>query len=269
MTVSSSSLRNKLLWTAAALVLIPGLLAGWLADRSARTSLQEVIGRQLAREAAHTAERISAQLRAEHRALESVARQDLMRELRVADLDKRIAQALVALRTARPERLDYVALDPAREVVAATRASLLGPAPEWVQRALDQPAARPERADQHFALAIRARVPDPDGGEPLGWLVGRLDWQIVEGVMGALKRDLAQQNIDAQIAVVDAAGTRAGERRRSPPCPRGTCWARKPAGASIRRAGSSPAGRRCPPTRRPGAWSWSSPSGTPWRRPAH
>ena len=208
MTLSPSSLRNKLLWTAAALVLVPGLLIGWLADRSARASLQTVIGRQLAREASHTAERISALLDAERRTLESFARQDWMRELRVADLDKRIAQALTTLRSGRPERLDYVALDTSQEVVAASHATLLGPAPDWVQRALTATSPVPERlgAGPQHALAIRAAVPDPDGGTSLGWLVGRLDWRLVEGVAQELRRDLADRGIEAQVVVVDATG---------------------------------------------------------------
>ena len=91
-------------------------------------------------------------------------------------------RALTTLRSGRPERLDYVALDDSREVVAASHASLLGPAPDWVQRALTASAPVPERlgpGPQH-ALAIRAPVPDPDGGTSLGWLVGRLDWRLVE-----------------------------------------------------------------------------------------
>jgi Tfp pilus assembly protein PilN len=83
---------------AAALVLVPGVLLVWIAERSGRESLQRVIGRQLAREAGHTADRLASVIRVERETLASFARQDLMREVRVADIDKRVSMALETLR---------------------------------------------------------------------------------------------------------------------------------------------------------------------------
>ena len=94
MKLSSLSIRNKLLIFAAALVLVPGVFFGLIAEKSGRDSLQSVIGHQLAREAGHTADRLAAALRTERETLGNFARQDLMREIRVADIDKRISQAL-------------------------------------------------------------------------------------------------------------------------------------------------------------------------------
>ena len=47
----SLSLRNKLLLFAGALVLVPGFLLALIAERSGRDSLEQIIGRQLARDA--------------------------------------------------------------------------------------------------------------------------------------------------------------------------------------------------------------------------
>jgi len=91
------TLRNKLLSFAAALVLAPGLVLVMIAERSGRESLQRVIGRQLAREAGHTADRLASLIRTERQTLASFARQDLMREVRVADIDKRVSTALSTL----------------------------------------------------------------------------------------------------------------------------------------------------------------------------
>jgi hypothetical protein len=97
-TLPPRSLRIKLLLFAASLVLVPGVLFGFIALQSGRSSLETVIGRQLAREAGHTADRLTALLGTERQALRSFARQDLMREIQVADIDKRISSALATLR---------------------------------------------------------------------------------------------------------------------------------------------------------------------------
>src|SRR3990172_5596900 len=105
------TLRNKLLLFAAALVLVPGVLLVGIAERSGRESLQRVIGRQLAREAGYTADRFAAVLRTERQTLGNFARQDLMREVRVADIDKRVSLALATLRDGSPIRLAYLVMD--------------------------------------------------------------------------------------------------------------------------------------------------------------
>ena len=130
------SLRNKLLLFAALLVLVPGMLLILIAERSGRDSLERVIGRQLAREAGHTAERLSVLIRTEREALANFANQDLMREIRVADIDKRVSMALVTLRDGSPIRLDYLVVDAEGRVVASTDPARLGPFSKsgWRQR---------------------------------------------------------------------------------------------------------------------------------------
>ena len=59
MSLPTTSLRNKLLVFSSLLVLIPGVILGVLSERNGRSSLLLVIGRQLAREARHTADRLS------------------------------------------------------------------------------------------------------------------------------------------------------------------------------------------------------------------
>ena len=109
--VAPRSLRTRLLLFTTFLVLVPGILLALIAERSGSTSLQQIIGGQLAREAGHTADRLSSVVRGERDTLVSFAQQDLMREIRVADIDKRISVALATLRDGGAARLEYLVLD--------------------------------------------------------------------------------------------------------------------------------------------------------------
>jgi signal transduction histidine kinase len=221
----SSSLRRKLLLLAALLVVVPGLALTVLAERSARKSLEEVIGRQLAREAGHTADRLSALLRAESGTLRSFARQDLMRDIRVSDVDKRVALALATLREGSPLRLDYLVALAGGEVVAASRADLVGPSPEWLAASgvrpgadglVTGPLAIPDR--RATGLLLTAAIPDPDDpNRLLGTLVGLLDWTRATALTEDVRRDLAGQGIAADVLVSLADGTVIGGARSGDP----------------------------------------------------
>ena len=103
-SVPRLTLRNKLLGFAFALVVLPGALLGWLAVRNASAALETQVGRALAREASHTADHLGSVLLAERQTLEAFARQDLMRDVRVGDVDKRVSMALAALRSQRDRK---------------------------------------------------------------------------------------------------------------------------------------------------------------------
>jgi len=205
MTLPPLSLRGKLFVFAALLVLAPGLLLGVLADRSARDSLQRVIGRQLESEARHTADRLSVLLRSERSTLQSFAHQDLMREVRVADLDKRIAQALSTLRDGSPVRLDYVVVDARGRPVAASSPERLRDTESASSLArVGTEYTRPMRLGAATTLAIATPIPDPDGGaEALGSLVGLLDWSHLTRVLEGVREDLASRDIVASLRIVD------------------------------------------------------------------
>jgi hypothetical protein len=204
-SLPARSLRYKLLLFAALVVLGPGVLLAVIAERSASDALEQVIGRQLAREADHTADRLSSLLRGERQALASFARQDLMREVRVADIDKRISRALATFRAGSPVRLGYLVVDREGRVVASSEPDLIGPLPAWADPAwaaadgeerLLGPLVRPGRGDR--LLVATAPIPDPDGGDPgaarqLGTLVGLLDWERLVALTEAVRSDLATQ----------------------------------------------------------------------------
>jgi signal transduction histidine kinase len=191
-SVTRLSLRNKLLVFAFALVALPGALLGSLATRNASAALEEQVGRSLAREASHTADQLAAMLRVEQLTLEAFARQDLMRDLRVDDVDKRVSMALAALRARRAFAPRYLVVDAAGEIVAASEA-------EALQGSGAQPAPRAgdERAQR---LVMSSPIPDPD--EPsrsLGTLLAIYGWTELAGVARAVERGLVAQGVAATV----------------------------------------------------------------------
>lgn len=212
----SSSLRFKLSLFAALLVLVPGSLFGWIAQHNGNVTLQNLIGRQLAREAQHTRDRLIAILTRERETLESFARQDLMREVRVDDIDKRISVALATLRDGSPVRLDYLVLDRDERVVASSNPKWIGPRPGWLEargpvesrtgRFADPIAARARGAP---GVTLWTPVFDPDlSGEEIGMLVGLYDWSQLVRVIHDVRDDLADQGIRADVIIARHDGTR-------------------------------------------------------------
>jgi signal transduction histidine kinase len=211
-SVPRFSLRNKLFAFAFALVVIPGALLGALATRTASAALESQAGRALAREAVHTAEQLAARLRSERQTLASFARQDLMRDLRVGDVDKRVSQALTTLRAGEGHARSFYALDAAGRVVASSDPRSLGDPPAWL-RALAVDAAHGERtlgpvdAQGATLLVMTAPLPDPDDAvRVLGTLVAALSWDALTAATRAVQRDLAQQGVAAHVLVCDARG---------------------------------------------------------------
>jgi signal transduction histidine kinase len=191
------------------LVLIPGTLLGVIVDTSARRSLQSVIGRQLAQEAGYTADRLATLVRIEREGLRSFARQDVMRDIRVADVDKRISQSLGTLAHGSTTREGYVVLDERGDVVAASDPGWLLSPPAWTVRSPDA-----ENRLEHIQesngewLMIAAPIPDPDHPESrIGTLVGLLDTSLLKRVTESVRERLLQDGITAEVSVVDGDGT--------------------------------------------------------------
>lgn len=201
------SLRNKILLFSALLVLIPGTLLGILAERNGRSSLQSVIGRELAREAGHTAERLSTLIRIEHETLRSFAKQDVMREIHVLDLDKRIARALQTLQSGGPSRIGYIVVNDSNEVIATSDPHLLRSPPAWARPTIFEPAIMGfvPIASDGGGLLIATPILDPDQPtQRLGTLLGKLDWSLLTDVTDAVREELSSQGIAAEIAITNA-----------------------------------------------------------------
>jgi signal transduction histidine kinase len=213
--LTSLSLRSKLFLFSASIVLAPGLLLVVFSERSATASLQRVIGRELAREAGYLADRLASVLREERETLVSFAHQDVMREVRVADVDKRISMALATLRDGDPSRSDYVVLDTGGRVVASSNPQLLGTqgtAAPWIAADTGHPFGPfrdPGGAGTRIAMATP--IPDPDDDlRQLGRLVGLFDWERLSSVTQELRDQLATEGASADVMVYGPDGALLG-----------------------------------------------------------
>lgn len=213
------SLRNKLLFFAAALVLIPGVIYGAITLSSSRAALAQVIGRQLVGEARNGADRLTTALRAEQARLESSATQDVMREIRIADFDKRISSFLVSVQRGCPACVDLFVLDRHDRVVASSN-------PIWIGKTADMTPGDPHeegtitgpfRAASAAGKLVRLTVPVPDPdtrGAPLGRIVALLDWERSTEVVARMRRSLLSLGLNADVLILDARGTVIGGAAR-------------------------------------------------------
>ena len=187
--------------------MVPGAVLGVLAERTGRESLQRLIGRELAREAEHFADRMASSMAVERETLERVARQGVMREIRVLDLDKRIAQALLTLPAGPAARSGYLVVDEAGELIAATDPEWWRVPPDWAvptrSEATTTRVIGP--ANGETALLFSTPIPDPDHADRrLGTLIGIVDWSRLTSMSDAAREVLADQSRPAEIAILDS-----------------------------------------------------------------
>ena len=115
------SLRAKLLLFSTALVIVPGIVFGVIAYVSAHRALENAVGRQLAEVAHDTAAEVTELIARERHNMRSWARQDVMREIVIGDLDKRISRFLTSLKESDIGYVDLLCTDATGRVVAATQ----------------------------------------------------------------------------------------------------------------------------------------------------
>ena len=147
-----------------------------------------------------------------------------MREVRVADIDKRVSMALVTLRDGSPNRLAYLVVDTDAHVVASSdprRVGALGPADlHWAApHATDQllgPVREPGQSTPRIVMTTP--IPDPDDGRRvLGTLVGLFDWEHITAVTSAVRDELAADGVAADVLVCRPDGTVIGGAPSSRP----------------------------------------------------
>jgi len=209
------SLRAKLVLLAAVLVLVPAGVYGVISLSSSRAALTQVIGRQLVEEARSGADRLAHVLRSENERLRALAAQDVMREIRIADLDKRIAGLLVAVQRGCEACAGLAVLDAGGRVVASSH-------PGWMGKSADAlPGGAgaggviegPLRGSGEPAALLRftVPVPDPDRRDAtLGWLMAVMDWDRELSVLANERESLLSVGLDAEVLVLDAHGVMIG-----------------------------------------------------------
>jgi signal transduction histidine kinase len=213
------SLRTKLLLFAAALVLVPGGIYGTITLSQSRAALAQVVGRQLVEEARNAADRLVATLRARREGLESFAAQDVMREIRIHDLDKRISSFLASVKRSCPACVELLVLDRRSEVVASSNPASIGK-PDYATRAAGASTPVIEgpsltgTAGKYVRLSVL--VPDPDTPEAtLGRLVALYDWERETGVIARVRENLLSVGTNADVLILDDRGVVIGGAARS------------------------------------------------------
>ena len=205
------SLRTKLLFFAAALVLIPGGIYGAITLSSSRAALAQVVGQQLVEEARSCADRLTTTLRSERERLESFAVQDVMREIRIADFDKRISSFLASVKRGCPACVDLLVFDRGGRVVASSNPSWIGETEGTTPGSPDagETIKGPFWAAGTAGALIRFTipVPDPDTRQVmLGRLVALFDWKRGTDVTAHVRENLVSVGLDADVLILDAGG---------------------------------------------------------------
>jgi len=214
------SLRTKLLFFATALVLVPGGIYGAITLSSSRAALAQVIGRQLVEEARHSADRLASTFRSERERLASFAAQDVMREVRIADLDKRISSFLISAKLGCPACIDLLVFDRSNRVVASSNPSWIGendrltPGGGVTQETIEGPF----RTTNAVNGLIRLTVPVPDPESPqvqVGRLVALFDCEQEIDALSRLRENLATVSLAADVLILDDRGIVIGAAPRS------------------------------------------------------
>jgi two-component system, NtrC family, sensor histidine kinase HydH len=205
------SLRIKLLFFVTALVLIPGGIYGAITLSSSRAALARVIGRQLVEEARNSADRLATILRSERERLESFAVQDVMREIRINDFDKRISSFLTSAKRGCPACVDLLVLDRNDRVVASSNPAWIGKSEDAMlgsvheEQTIEGPFPASNGADA--LLRFMVPVPDPDARRvTLGRLVALFDWERGTRVVARVRENLLSVGFTVDVLILDVQG---------------------------------------------------------------
>ncbi len=225
MTIRSAILRGFL-----ALVILAVLLSGAMSFYQFRLSLQTEIARNLKNSSAALLDRIDAFFFERLEDLREWHRLELMQDIKVGDVDKRLAHMLDDLRAGHGDV--YSALyctDLRGRIIAASDASLIG---QWrppgavllsESRSGTSPVVleRYQLAAGHplEQLTMRITIPDVFSGGDLGYLYAVLNWNevrrfLADAVAGSERTALL---LGADGRVIAAVGPLAPSARRSPP----------------------------------------------------
>jgi len=205
------------------LIVLPGILLGLIAYTSARSALEQAVGRQLAEVAHDVVDELVEAIGNERRDLRGWARQDVMRDVIVGDLDKRLSRFLRSLAEGGAPYLDLLCVDRVGHIVAATDPQEIGGPPgerEALRTALAGeeflagPVALPGNGSRVIEIAVP--IPDPERPEAvIGALVGRYDWRHALGRVAHIRESLLPHGLAVDVLVIDRAGAIIGESWRA------------------------------------------------------
>lgn len=167
--------------------LLPTILTAGLAFFEARSALKTEIQHDMQMRAAAAAEEIDHMVFERLQNVISWSRLEVMQDVRIGDIDKRLSNFLSELKTGyQGVYVNLYALDKHGHIVAASSPELIGqqamaPHPWLAATLLDTKVTLGKISNSR--LPISATIPDTLEGESLGILVATFDWQQITRVL--------------------------------------------------------------------------------------
>lgn len=213
-TTGGFSLRAKLLALSVLLVAVPGAVFAMLAFSAAHDALRGAAGRQLVEAARDHADNVADDIADLHNDLAGWARNEVMRDLLIGDVDKRVARLLRTIKQGGQAYLELFCVDRDGVVVASSKATLVGKRldEDWVEYASRHSAAglrgprSVELYSREFLEAIQP-IPHPDdAAQRIGSLVAFYDLGRIDADALQLRRNLAEIGADVDVFLLDETG---------------------------------------------------------------
>ncbi len=202
------SLRLRLLLFAIALVTLPGLIFAVVAFSGTRDALQREVGIQLQQTSERAADTLAGAIAKGRADARSWTIQDVMRDLVVGDLDKRVSRFLQTVTLSNPAYLDAVCVDERGTIIAASSGRWMTQkvsAEDASGDGLRGPLVEPVLG--RSVLEIAAVIPDPDAaGRSLGRLVLFYDWGATGALLDEVRSSLSEVGKTVAALIVDTNG---------------------------------------------------------------
>jgi len=204
------------------LVVVPGLLLTGLAFSSSSRALERRVGEQLLLMAREASQEVEGELADKRERVQGWSRLEVMRDLIVDDVDKRITRFLRLQKSSDPTVVDAYATDVAGGIVASTTPGMQGRAVPG--RTPHDPPRPDEPGLPPATLEVSVSVHDPDDAtRRIGSLVVHHHLQrTLADVAGRLHADLAAMDLRVGVFILDeqrrvlARALRDSRRARNP-----------------------------------------------------
>lgn len=196
------------------LIVVPGAILTAIAYVGAREALVQRGGRQLAQLAHDVLGEVREDIANAEATLNGWARQDILRDLVVRDLDKRISRFLQSLVSGGSPFTALRCIDRAGVVVAASDPGSIGTTAQHVATSDHTLRSGPVPVDAPGTHTIALAVPIPDQEHPqeqLGVLVGDYDWPHALASTSRIRQSVDPDGPAVDVLVLDDAGRVLGE----------------------------------------------------------
>lgn len=202
------TIRKSLLLTLLMFSIVFAALMTALAWSRARAALNEEIRRSLESQALTVMRQVDAMLFERITDVQGWRRLDLMQELKIGDIDKRLASFLGDITAAYGGVYTGIYCVRQGQVAAANEPRMIGTSatlpPVWITvpgAAGPIDIARPDAQASDSSMTVMSAIPDAFGAGPLGTLVARFNWQEVNALL-----ELATAGTGRHALLLDADG---------------------------------------------------------------